>query len=540
MHKVLQLNGFRRRASVRRTAALVLTAVLVWASPAVAASIGPQVPLTKFRSYSLAGDVVVGGIGLRNRGGGTLPITLPPDAVVVGAYLYWSLIAPEEPAATGTLNDEPLAGELIAQTGSACWPTLNDANQDPPTIFTWTYRADVTSSVAATNALADLPSGLTTGDGPTAPGAATAYPLLDGASLVAVYARPGDATRNIVLYDGARTFFAEGVSTTLDWGAPGAIAPVSARTVFTISNGQAFFPGDQALFDGTVIAGPTATLRAADAFDGTDGGGPIEPHGLWDALAVDVSAIVSPGATSGVARVVSGDTFDCLTWIAQVASVVTGPAPTTTTSSTLFSPTTSITTTTVTTTSSTTTPTSTSTTSSTTSSSTTTSSTSSTSTSTSTSSSSTTSSSSSSTSSTSSSTTTTTSSTSTTTSTLPGCDGPRAATYPSIRCRLDALVAFVTNEPQLDAWERLFTRLVARAVLQLERSEAKHRAGNDRTGKTRLRSAIRSLTTFDYRVDSLVGKRGLDAATREALGRRVNELRDDMRQLRAVLGPGVP
>src|SRR5262249_45386539 len=134
-------------------------------------------------------------------GGGTLAVTLPSDAVVVAAYLYWSLIADEEPVATGTFNEQPLAGELIAQTGSACWPTLNEANVDPPTVFTFTYRADVTADVATTNTLADLPSGLVGGEAATAPGAASAYPLLDGASLVVVYARANDATRNISIYD---------------------------------------------------------------------------------------------------------------------------------------------------------------------------------------------------------------------------------------------------------------------------------------------------------------------------------------------------
>jgi hypothetical protein len=96
------------------------------------------------------------------------------------------------------------------------------------------------------------------------------------------------------------------------------------------------------------------------------------------------------------------------------------------------------------------------------------------------------------------------------------------------------------DEPQLQAYERLFTRLIARALRQIDRSESKHVAGNDRSGKTRLRSAARYMTTFDYRIDSLVGKRALEEAVRVALSRRVNELRDDMRQLRAILAPGIP
>jgi hypothetical protein len=110
----------------------------------------------------------------------------------------------------------------------------------------------------------------------------------------------------------------------------------------------------------------------------------------------------------------------------------------------------------------------------------------------------------------------------------------------SIRCRLNELAVYVVDEPQLQTYERLFTRLISRALRQIDRSESKHADGNDRSGKTRLRAAARYMTTFDYRIDSLVGKRALDEAVRVALSRRVNELRDDMRQLRAILAPGVP
>jgi hypothetical protein len=110
----------------------------------------------------------------------------------------------------------------------------------------------------------------------------------------------------------------------------------------------------------------------------------------------------------------------------------------------------------------------------------------------------------------------------------------------SIRCRLNELTVYITDEPALQVYERLFTRFVSRALRQVDRSEAKHRAGNDRSGKTRLRSAARYMTTFDYRIDSLIGKRALDEPVRVALSRRVNEIRDDMRELRAILAPGVP
>ena len=546
--------GFQRWLRRPMGARIACCWLLACATLSHAVSIGPQVPLTLFQAYALRGDVVVGGVGMRNRGSGTINVAVPPGATVVAAYLYWSVIAPQEPLTIGSLNGEPVDGLLIAQTGSACWPTLNEANLDPPTVLTWVFRADVTGMTSASNLLTSFPSGLTGGEGPTAPGATNAYPLLDGATLVVVYSLASDFTRNIVLYDGARSFFAETAATSLAWGAPGALGPVAARTVFVVADGQSFFGGDGASFNNVAVAGPGAAVRTLDAFDGEDGGGPVAPHGLWDTLTADISTLVAPGATMGTAQVKSGDKFDCLTWIAQVASVVTGLPPTTTTTTTtvLSSTTTRVTTSTITTSTTVTTTTATTVTTSTTeptvptttttvpTSTTTSTSSSSTTTTTTTSSTSTTTTTTTTTTSSTTSTTatTTTSTSSTTTTTAPAnCAGPRAATYASIRCRLELLATIIATLPELDPYERLLGRRVARVLRSVNRSEeyliVRHR---QRAAHGRLRSALRGMISVGYRIDSLGGKRGISDATRTDLRQRADELRDDMRTLGLTLG----
>lgn len=510
------------------------------AAPAWALTVGPQVPLAQSSTYVLAGDFTAAGVGMRNLGGGTIDLALPQGTTTAQAFLYWAIVAPDEPANTGRLNGHDIAGTLIAQTGDPCWPNQDAALVDPPTVFAWVFRADVTGFVmSGQNALSDFPSGLTGGEDPLGPDATSAFPLLDGASLVVVYADPTLGLRSIVIHDGGQTFLGADASTTLHL-AMGAFVPISARTAYVVADGQGAFTGDRADYDGTPVAGPGATTEASDAFDGADGGGPTNPQGLWDTLLLDVSGIVQAGGTAGTAKVVSGDKLDCLTWVAQVLSVQIAATPTTTTTLTTrtttttrpstTSTTTSTTATTATTTSSTTATTSSTTTTTTTSTSTTeesTTSTSSTSTS-STSTSSTSTSSTSSTTATSSTSTTattstsasttsapTTSSSTTTTTTLPSCD--RGATFASITCRIDLLDKQVLALGDVGHLRDLLLARVRHARLQVTRAADKLDHGRKRAASTVLRASARDLTTFAYRVNSLLGSKALPTGFGETL-----------------------
>lgn len=508
-------------------------------APGRAASIGPEVPLAPFRSLSLAGDVVAAGVGLRNTGAGTISISIPPGALIAQALLYWSIIAPQEPPLTASLNGHPTTGTLIAQAGDPCWPNLNAADAVPPTIFNWVFRADVSSFVVSgANTIADVPSGLTGGEDPLAH--PDAYPLADGASLVVVYTSPGSLQRSIVINDGGQTFFGDTIATTLGIAAPGAVPPISARTIYIVADGQASLPHDGALFNQTPVAGPGSSIRPNDAFDGADGGGSTAANGLWDTLVVDVSALVQPADGAATASVVSGDKLDCLTWVAQVLSVVNASPPTTTTTSTTTSTTRPSTTSSTSTSSSTsstsssTTSTSPTTSSSTTSSSSTTTSITSTSTSSSTSSTavSTTSTSSSTTSSTGPSTTETTSTT--TSTTLPGgCDpNDTTATFVAIDCRLDALIDLTSRSEELSGLQRLLIEQLTRARARKLRAE---NLGRGRLARASLRHAAYYVTVFEYRVRSLAGRQIISTGFGGVLLRRAENIRTSMIVLLRIL-----
>lgn len=477
------------------------------APPASAVTIGPTVPLAEHRSLTLRGDFAAAGVGLRNRGAGTIDLPVPASATILEAWLYWLVVAPEEPDGAAFLNGEPVGGTLAATAGSPCWPTLAAAAGDPPAAYAWVFRADVAGiAVAGQNTLADLPSGLDGGEDPASPDAhRSAYPLLDGAALVAVYAEPGAPLRSVIIHDGAETVFAGVATAPVVLPQPAGAVP-AARAAWIVADGQALLAGDRAFLDETVVAGPGAAVRPADAFDGRDGGGPAAPHGLWDVLVADVAGIVGPGTTAVTAGIESGVQFDCLTWVAHAMSVALEQPSTTTTTSTTTSSTSSTTSTEATTSTTSTSSSSTvaTTTTSTTSSTTTTISTTTTTTSTTATSSTTTTSSTAPTTST----TTTASSTSTTSTTIPGCEG--AVTFASLLCRLDALMAATAAAPTQDlAFRTVSVRYLARARDRVERAAALAERGSGRAAASRLRGAARRLVHFGYRIRSLAGRRAL-------------------------------
>jgi hypothetical protein len=538
--------------STGRSRVVALIPSLLLATQAAALTVGPQVPLAPAQSYTLAGDYAAAGVGARNRGGGTIDLTLPPGAVVVQAFLYWTILDGTQPPATGTFNDSPVAGTLVAQAGDPCWPNQNAALEDPPTLFAWVYRADVTGlATSGENTIGGFPSLLTGGEDPLDPEEnASAFPLFDGATLLAIYALPGAVERAIVVHEGGETFLGQSSTTAIDFGPSGATAPVSARTAFIVADGQAAFGGDQALFNGMVVAGPGAATKPDDAFDGADGGGPAEPQGVWDTLDLDVSPLVSPGATSATAGVVSGEDLDCLTWVAQVLSVSIGTTTTTTTvpttitttttatTTTAPSTTTSTTATTITTTTdtvpttttledptttTTTTPEEPTTTTTTLEEPTTTTTVPDTTTTTVTTTSTTTVTTS----------TTTTAAPATTTTTLaPACD--QLTGFAALLCRLDALRDRLLQLEPGRVRDALLAR-VRRAREHVEKAEERAAAGRTRAAGSKLKAAARILVSFGYRVDSLAGRGVFDEVLRAELDGAAAALRADMVALRGAL-----
>jgi hypothetical protein len=323
---------------------LSISALIAAAQDARAGTIGPQVPLAQFRSYALRGDFAAAGVGLRNLGRGSIPLTLPVGARLVQAFLYWSIIDRSPPAPAVRINGTSVDGTLVAQAGSPCWPNLDSAEAYPPEVFNWIFRADVTTLVSAdVNLVSGVPTGLVDGHDPdTNP---DAFPLAEGASLVAVYEDTTQPERSIVLYDGGETFFGGAVEATLDLGDRGIVPMGSARLAWIVADGQARYAGDRARVAGEPVAGPGAAVRAADAFDGSDGGGPVVTSGMWDTLLVDFSGRVEDGATRIEISLEGGPTFDCLTWVAQAASIQIEPSPGATSTSSVTTTTTTSTTT---------------------------------------------------------------------------------------------------------------------------------------------------------------------------------------------------
>ncbi len=281
----------------------------------------PSVPLSPFFNVTLNGDCAARGVGMRNRGFGTIDMTgsVPPGSVIVRAFLYWAVIrGAADPVSSpdGTLNEVDITGTLIATAGTPCWPFQSSG------ALVDVFRADVTGiATDGSNDLTNFPSGLTNGAPPQS--APEAFPLLEGASLVLVFANPSLSLKTVVINDGGVTFANDTVSTTLS-GFRASNSP-QAKTFYIVADGQAVLPDDQALFNGMAVAGPTTSLRPLDAFNGQDGiDAGIEPgNGLWDTLEVDVSSLVNEGDTSATASVTAQ--IDCLTYIAQVLCV-TGTA----------------------------------------------------------------------------------------------------------------------------------------------------------------------------------------------------------------------
>ncbi|MBM7867342.1 DUF3344 domain-containing protein [Heliobacterium gestii] len=288
----------------------------------IQAVLGPQVPLTEFYNHTLRGNYVAAGVGMRNRGFGTINITLPAGSTILKAFLYWAVIRgtgdPPVPD-TGTLNGTAITADVRYTSGDPLWPDGSG--------FIDAFRADVTGiAVAGANVLTDFPSGL--GDATPPQDASTAFPLMEGASLVVIFQNPTFPRTTVVINDGAQTFVADTVSTTLQnfevYG-----PPVQAQTTYVVADGQARFADDKALFNGTIVAGPGSSLKPQDAFNGADGTSlpGFAQDGLWDTLTVDVTSLVNIGDTSVEAAIrgISGG-GDALTYIAQVFAVTAPPA----------------------------------------------------------------------------------------------------------------------------------------------------------------------------------------------------------------------
>jgi hypothetical protein len=271
------------------------------AGPNALAAVGALQPL---QTFNLRGGYVTAGVGMRNRGFGTISIAgIPDGSGIRAAYLFWAVLGsgPGPSFAQGSINSHAITGVSVGTSADPCWG--NGAS--------FSYRADVTSLVAGNGdySLSGFASGVSDGRDPW--NAGSTAPMSEGASLVVVFENATSPSTQVLIYEGGAETSGAELSQTLD----GFTAPPrvdSAVTTFIGADGQsAAEPGSR--FNGSAISGI--------GWDGSDpqAGAPFSLGNLWDTMTADVTTLVSPGATSATATVQGGP--DCLVWVAQVLSV---------------------------------------------------------------------------------------------------------------------------------------------------------------------------------------------------------------------------
>ncbi len=268
--------------------------------------IGTPVPFSLNYSVQLKGDYVAAGDGMRasgppGNGSITLP-AVPGGSTITKAFLYWSVVNSTSTGASGTLNGNAIVGTNYATTASPCWDS-------PVTRQIYNFVADVT---AFANLGVNTLTGFASGGPPTFP---PTEPLLEGASLVVVYANPASQNHQIDIHQGARSFIGPPVE-TLTMSGFTAVAG-SSQTTWIVADGQPNSPpfNNKTRVDGVVTQSP--------ALNGADGD-------FWDTNTQDVTANIPPADTSitvGAESSFDLGAGDCITWVAQALSVPIAEPP---------------------------------------------------------------------------------------------------------------------------------------------------------------------------------------------------------------------
>ncbi len=265
-----------------------------------------------------------GGVGLRNRGGGSIEVSTVTGPVKA-AYLYWAVISTgTPPAASGRPSISRrlptvsravgLTGTVVGTGASPCWPgnliTVFKAGV-PATVASGAGTYEVRFPAGAGGSIA--------GDDPWV--VTPQLPLLEGASMVIV--GPAADGTSVAVYDRglAGTTFSSALSYSLPL--PKTASGQLAIIDFIGADGQHGFgrPADSnasneiTTVNGTAIAGSGSAYRDSDWNGGA--GGPLPE--LWDTTSHVVTEQVPSGATSiDVSFTAQGD---CVTPVANVVRV---------------------------------------------------------------------------------------------------------------------------------------------------------------------------------------------------------------------------
>nr|NIP44196.1 DUF3344 domain-containing protein [candidate division Zixibacteria bacterium]NIR94104.1 DUF3344 domain-containing protein [Gammaproteobacteria bacterium]NIR67150.1 DUF3344 domain-containing protein [candidate division Zixibacteria bacterium]NIS48581.1 DUF3344 domain-containing protein [candidate division Zixibacteria bacterium]NIU16659.1 DUF3344 domain-containing protein [candidate division Zixibacteria bacterium] len=266
-------NWRRRLINISIVAAVIL---LLSVSSATSVLADGNNELNESFKFSVHGDVVAAGVGLRGTGTGIIQVDgIPTGATVERAFLYWATIGDSTDYEV-TLDEEPVVDELIGTTGNTCWFNGDYDN--------FVFRADVTGLIPnpgnGAYTIDGLPDDLRNTDNDS-----------QGASLVIVYSHPSAELRTIIFNDGAvslkedrpsYTHFIDGFEITDSIN--------DAHITYIIGDGQeddgiSDYTSGAVLYNGGLIG--------TDIFDGTDGA-------YWDTYTMDVSSLTdeSPANTT--------------------------------------------------------------------------------------------------------------------------------------------------------------------------------------------------------------------------------------------------
>ena len=210
--------------------------------------------------------------------------TIPANAKILSATLYWATIGGDE--TTVTFDTTTVPGKLIGTTPDTCWPITGDAGEN------FMRRADVTA--------------LVTGNGPhTLTNFISQTDMVQdgqGASLLVTYQDLTDTRNNFIsVLEGGLGFVDPGLpsSQTIS-GFTLAATFDRAVAIDVVADGQP--SGDSLTINGTSVD------DTGDAFTGATGGSAE----MWDNRVDDVTATFMAGATSMVSTIQSNG--DCLAW----------------------------------------------------------------------------------------------------------------------------------------------------------------------------------------------------------------------------------
>lgn len=255
-------------------------------------------------TFVIKGEHVATGIGLRNRGGGTINLRgIPSNSTINRALIYWCVLS-NSPSQNPTVsvNGDSINGTLVGSGTGPCWGVSNN----------YVYRAEVPTYLLYIGGNGDyqisgVPSTEGEGISPWAP--VSGQNLAEGATLVIFYTRNSGTSSTTYVYDSksisGTMFFSQfnanltgfnankSTATFTSIGADGQVGN-DITSNFDVSRELSFFQGTQ-------ISGysstPNAYLDADSDWNGNDG---VPLNQLWDTASHTVP--IKQGSTSANVR----------------------------------------------------------------------------------------------------------------------------------------------------------------------------------------------------------------------------------------------